>query len=476
MSFAQHAPGARYEPGWTVAELAAATRGRIEGAPAAESLRFRHVSIDSREVEPGGLFVALRGTRADGHDHLAAAASAGAAVALVERIPEGAPRGVVYVVVDESLAALGRFAAWHRRRFRPRVVGVTGSVGKTTCKDMTAGVLARRFRTYKSPGNLNSHTGLPLALLQLEAGHEVAVLEMAMRGPGEIAYLCELAEPEVGVVTVIGESHLERLGSIERIAEAKFELVRALPAGGRAVLNADEPWQRRFGAEARVAVTWYGRGEAAEVRAVDIVTLGARGTRFRLITPDGEAEVHLPQPGPHLVQNALAAAGVGYVMGVDPERIAQGLRTYTPSGMRAELLRFGGVTVLDDSYNASPTSTRAALQALKDVAGRGRRLAVLGDMLELGPEAERLHEEVGADCADLDALVTVGPLARRIGEGALKAGLPPRRWTHAPGVEAAALCVASLAREGDTVLVKASRGMRFERLVERLAEEWGRDA
>ncbi|MBE3590303.1 MAG: UDP-N-acetylmuramoyl-tripeptide--D-alanyl-D-alanine ligase [Firmicutes bacterium] len=458
-------------------ELAAATGGRLVGAgAAAEALRFRHVAIDSRAVEPGGCFVALRGARADGHEFLPAVRAAGAAVALVERIPEGAPGDLPYVVVPDTVAALGRFAAWHRRRHRLRVVGVTGSVGKTTCKDMAAAVLARRYRTFKSPGNLNSETGLPLALLQLDASHEAAVLEMAMRGPGQIAYLSSLAEPEVGVITRIGESHLELLGTVERIAQAKFELVRSLPPGGRAVLNADDPWQRRLAAELEVPVTWYGRGGTAEVRAVDVVPLGTQGTRFRLVTPAGEAAVRLPQPGPHLVQNALAAAAVGHVLGVGPEEAAEGLGSYEPSGMRMAVLRLGGITVLDDSYNASPTSTRAALRTLVEVAGEERRLAVLGDMLELGPEAPRLHEELGAECAGLDGLVTVGGLARHIGEGALRAGLPPERWTHAPDVEAAALCVTAMARRGDVVLVKASRGLRFERLVERLAQEWGRDA
>lgn len=475
---------AHYAPGWTVAELLAATGGRLAVPADADgrAVRFTSVATDSREVERDGLFVALRGENVDGHDFLPEAVAQGAVAGLVERVPEASGEVPVLVVAEDAARALGRFAAWHRDRFSPRVVAVTGSVGKTTCKDMAAGVASVAGRAWKSPGNLNSDIGLPLALLSLMAEHEIAILEMAMRGAGEIAHLSGLARPEIGILTTIGEAHLELLGSVEAIADAKFELVRALPPDGLAILNADDPLQRERAHESPCPILWYGLGERSTgregpasrpaVSADDIVSEGPRGVRFRLATPGGSSPAFIPQPGTHHVSNALAAAALGHALGLAPREIAQGLEAYEPTGMRTQIRRLGGITLLDDAYNSSPTSLRAALATLKEVAGSGHRAAVLGDMLELGPDAPRLHDETGRFCADLDALVTVGQEARAIGQGAVAAGLPMDRWVHAEDLETAALSLLERIHPGDTLLVKASRGMRFERLVDLLARRW----
>ncbi|MBX6351553.1 MAG: UDP-N-acetylmuramoyl-tripeptide--D-alanyl-D-alanine ligase [Clostridia bacterium] len=468
-------PVAEYPPGWTVAELARAT-GASRLSVAGDDLRFTRVTTDSREARPGTLFVALRGERVDGHDFVADAVARGAVAALVERevdLPEG--RRAALLLVDDAVAALGRFAHWHRRRFRPRVAAVTGSVGKTSCKDMALAVVREAGGALASAGNLNSHVGLPLSLLSIGAEHEYVVLELAMRGPGEIGRLARLAEPEVGVLTRIAESHLGRLGSLAAIAEAKFELVRALPPTGLAILNADDPMQRERAGESRAPVLWYGLGEGPrppDVTATAIRSRGAEGLSFRLRTPRGEAEVELPLPGRHQIANALAAAAIGHAFGLPPDALARGLARVVPSGMRSEVREAGRLTIIDDAYNASPTSLAAALALLLEVAGGRRRVAVLGDMLELGPEAPRLHEESGRLCADLDGLVTVGDLAWHLGRGAVAAGLPIDRWVHAQSLAACALTLRAVVRPGDVVLVKASRGMHFEELVAELERGW----
>lgn len=469
-------PVADYPPGWTLGELARASGGRLlAGAPA--DLWFSRVTTDSRAARPGALFVAIRGERVDGHAFVADAFARGAVAALVEReVPAPAATGpAALVLAEDAVLALGRFALWHRRRFRPRVAAVTGSVGKTSCKDMAYAVLAEAGPAWRSPGNLNSQVGLPLALLGIRAEHHSVVLEMAMRGPGEIAELARLAEPGAGILTRIAESHLGRLGSLDAIADAKFELIRALPRTGVAILNADDPFQRERAGQSAAPVLWYGLGEGEakpDVTASRIESRGAEGVRFRLSTPLGAADVELAVPGRHQVWNALAAAALGHAWGLGPEAIARGLARHEPSGMRCEMRRAGGVTILDDAYNASPTSLSAALALLADVARGARRIAVLGDMLELGPEAPRLHEEAGRMCADLDGLVTAGDLAWHLGRGAVAAGLPIDRWVHARSLEAAALSLRALLHPGDVVLVKASRGMHFEELVAELMRGW----
>lgn len=450
----------------TVREVAAATGGTIlAGDPDAV---VTGAAVDSRRVRPGDLFFALPGQRADGHDFVGAAFAAGARAAVVQR--EVGAAGGALVRVADTLAALGDLARWLRRQ-RPglAVVGITGSVGKTTTKEMAAAVLGRRFRVLKSEGNYNTEIGLPLTLLSLEPEHDAAVLEMAMRGPGELARLAAIAEPRIGVVTVVAESHLEFLGSLDRVADAKAELVEALPADGVAVLNADDPRVLAMRERTSARVLTYGLGEA-DVRAVGVASAGREGTRFRLRYGSREEPARLAVPGPAAVTCALAAAATGVALGLPLSEIAAALGEVRPAPMRNEVRRVGTWTLYIDCYNASPTSTVAALTALRDVAGNGRAVAILGDMFELGEMAAEGHRRVGRHAArTADVLLAVGQWAPRMLEGWREAGGDPGAAAAYPDKAALIAELDRWLRPGDAILIKGSRGMEMERVVEELA-------
>ena len=459
-------------------EAAQIAGGELLAGPEAQ---ITGVAIDSRQVQPGDLFVAIRGERVDGHAYVPVAAARGAAAVLVDAAsPEWRlPAGVAVIRVADPVLALGRLGLYHRRRFPGlSVTAVTGSVGKTTTKDLTAAVLAQGFRLLKTEGNLNTEIGLPLTLFRLTPDAQAAVLEMGMRGPGQIAYLASLAKPRVGVITNIGRTHLELLGSEENIMRAKAELVAALPQDGFAVLNDDDPWTPAVAEHTRARIIRYGweRGPAPrpDVTAADVRGLGPAGTSFRLVTPAGAADLLLPLPGRHNIANALAAAAVGHAWGLSPEQIAAGLAAARISDKRLNVIEVGPVTVINDTYNASPVSTRAALEVLAGFQA-GRRLAVLGNMLELGEYAAAGHREVGAAAAavGVDRLVCVGDLAADIAVGACAAGLPAEHVTAVPDNQAAAAALAALVRPGDAVLVKGSRGMAMEQIVAALEQQWG---
>jgi UDP-N-acetylmuramoyl-tripeptide--D-alanyl-D-alanine ligase len=453
-------------------DLLAVTGGRLLAPTAVDA--FAGAGVDSRTTLPGSMFVALPGERSDGHRHVAGALRRGAVGAIVAR-PVSVPAGIdaALVQVADPLAALQEIAAWWRARFPVRVVGVTGSTGKTLAKEVIADVLARGFRVLRNEGNLNSETGLPMTLLRLEPEDELAVLEMSMYTVGEIARLAEIARPEVGVVLAVHPTHLERAGSIERIAQAKSELPAALPADGLAVLNADDRRVAAMRAVTRAAVRTFGLGPEADVRAVDVVSHGVGGTEFTLRAPWGVRRVRSASPGRHLVPHALAAAAVAERFDVPLDEVAAALAAGSSAPHRMAIVEgASGATLVDDTYNASPVSVRAALEFVAEtpVAAGRRRLAVLGDMLELGPDEERLHREVGtASAAALDGLVAVGPRGRWIAEAARAAGLA--RVATADDADAA---VALVERElapgvGDIVLLKASRGIELDRLVDALA-------
>ncbi|MBC7105350.1 MAG: UDP-N-acetylmuramoyl-tripeptide--D-alanyl-D-alanine ligase, partial [Firmicutes bacterium] len=361
--------------------------------------------------------------------------------------------------------ALQALAAWWRETCGVPVVGVTGSTGKTTTKDMIAAVLGVRMPVWKTPGNLNNEIGLPLTLLGMEPGAGAAVVEMAMRGEGEIAALCEIARPTAAVLTNIGETHLERLGSVDAIARAKGELLAAIGPGGFAVVHAESPYAEREAARCRGRVRYFGRRPGVDFRLVGWRPEGY-GTRFTAEVAGREAEFVLPVPGEHNVLNALAAIGVGFEMGLDLPELAEGLRRVTLSAMRLEILRWARGEIINDAYNANPASTRAALAVLSDLAGGRTRVAVLGDMLELGPRAEAGHREVGQAAArHADYLVAVGALSRHTAEGALSAGLEADRVYWCADREEAAGLLRGLLRGDEMVLVKGSRGMRMEEIV-----------
>lgn len=454
---------------FTVAEILSATGGRLlQGSPAAPVYGF---AWDSRKVQPGDCFVAMPGERVDGHDYADMAAAAGAAAILAARpVPAGS---AALIQVEDPLLALGLLGRLHRERYPIPVVGVTGSVGKTTTKDLIAAALARRFEVFRSIGNLNSEIGLPVMLMGLDDRHQVAVLEMGMRALGEIQYLVSIARPTIGVVTNVGLTHLELLGSQANIALAKSELVRGLPADGAAVLNSDDPLVAAMASVAPKKVWFYGfdaRGKGERwVTAVDIRREGETGQRFTLVTPVGEADAFLPAPGRHNVLNAMAAAAVGLELGMTLAEAAAGIGAYAPSGNRMRILDLKGIRILDDTYNAAPTSVVAALEVMRELAGpTGRCIAVLGDMYELGAAAEEGHLQVGQAAGRLaDKVFAVGDLARLI------AGSAGDRATYFSAKTDATSALLGEIRPGDTVLVKGSRGMVMEEIVSVLEKHLG---
>ena len=461
------APGAADMPSLSPDDLVRLTGGRLL---ARSDRPIRGAAVDSRLVRPGELFVALPGERTDGHAFLSEAVARGAAAALVTRpVPDPAALGDLTVVrVADALAALGALAAGWRRRFQPLVVGVTGSIAKTSTKEAIAAVLGRRFTTLRSEGNQNNEIGLPLTLLRLGPEHEAAVLEMGMYVGGEIAELARIARPSIGVVTAVQPVHLARIGSLQAIEQAKGELLEALPRDGRAILNADDPIVRRMGGRSVARSMTYGFDREADVGAESVESAGLRGMRFVLRTDAGRRQVTIPALGRLSVHNALAGAAVGRVAGLSLDEIAAGLASGWSAPHRVQVVPAGGVTVVDDTYNASPRSVVAALDLLAGLPGR--RGAVLGEMLELGDLTREGHEVVGEAAArTVDWLVVVGQAAAGIAEGAVASGLDPRRVSLVADVDAALEFLPPRLRDGDVVLVKASRGIGLERVVDGLA-------
>ncbi len=458
-------------PAFDAADLARITGGRLL---ASSPRPIRGAAVDSREIEPGQVFVALPGERDDGHDYLEAAVSAGAAALLVTRPPlDPAALGDVTIVrVGNGLVALGALASSWRRRFDPIVVGVTGSIAKTSTKEAIAAVLARRLRTIKNVGNQNNEIGLPLTVLRLGPEHEAMVLEMGMYVGGEIADLARIAAPDIGVLTAVQAVHLSRIGSIEAVEQAKGELLEALPPTGTAILNADDPIVRRMGSRTVARTMSYGFADDADVRAEGVVSAGLEGMRFDLVARGVRRSVAIPTLGRLSVHNALAAAAVGLAAGLSPDAIADGLADGWAAPHRVALHRLSGVTVIDDSYNASPGSMRAALDLLADLPGR--HVAVLGEMLELGIAHDDGHHEVGLAAGQVaDLVIVVGRDAGAMADGARETAAAGARVLAVADDVAALEALRPRLRAGDTVLVKASRGIGLDRVVDALIAERG---
>ena len=445
--------------------------------PVAEAT-VRGYSIDSRTIQAGELFFALRGPHYDGHDFVGAVLKAGAAAAVVERdLQEGtvdvAKEDAARMLrVPSTLGALETLAAEVRRRWGRPVVAVTGSVGKTSTKEMIAATLATSYRVRKSVGNLNNQYGLPLSLLRLEESDQVGVFELAMSHAGEIAQLARIAQPETGVVTCVSQVHLEFFSGIEEIARAKQELIYALPANGTAVLNADDPLVARFGQQFAGQTISFGIEQPANFRARDITgsTQGGRpGVRFRLEWAGDPLEVALPLLGRHQVLNALAAVATAHSLGIAPDGAASALMAFRPLKMRGELLEVNGVSILNDCYNSNPRALELMLETLARAPARGRRIAVLGEMLELGPASDELHRQAGRRAAAAaDHVVGVRGHARFLVEGAAAAGLDRGRLAFFGSAAEAGDYVASLVQPGDLVLFKGSRGVRLEDALSKL--------
>ncbi|MFZ5910911.1 MAG: UDP-N-acetylmuramoyl-tripeptide--D-alanyl-D-alanine ligase [Chloroflexota bacterium] len=469
--------------------LEALTDARIETAP----LVITEAAIDSRQVIPGSLFVAIPGERVDGHDFVAEAFKRGASFALIQRdvdascptldlragLPASDPgdgstlaerlAAPLCLRVENTLTALQQIARAWRRKLDLRVIGITGSVGKSTTKETVAEVLSQRYRTLKSPGNLNNEIGLPLSILRLSSGYQRAVLEMGFYVPGEISFLCDLALPQVGVVTNIGTVHAERAGSQENIFIGKSELVQALPPApeGVAILNYDDPWVRKMEEKTRAQVFYYGLSPEADLWADHVTGLGLEGIRFQLHYQRETLHARVPLIGRHSVHTALRAAAVGLVEGLTWQEIFDGLRQGHTQLRLVAVRSQTGALLLDDTYNASPESMLAALNLLDEM--EGRKIAVLGDMLELGPYERQGHELVGLRAAQVaGVLLTLGQRGHMIAEAARKAGLPKSLVLEFEELEPIVAWLEANLSANDSVLVKGSHGLRMDRIVNAL--------
>ncbi len=464
--------------------LEALTGHRLEMAETV----INEAAIDSRQIIPGAMFVALPGERTDGHNFVGEAFKSGASLALVQQdmtaqfptidlrgkpnlvevtLPSSMLRGAPFCLrVENTLEALQQVARFYRRKLSVRVIGVTGSVGKSTTKELIADVLSQRFRTLKNTGNFNNEIGLPLTLLRLGGGHQRAVLEMGFYIPGEIALLCDLALPEIGVITNVGTVHAERAGSQEVIAHGKAELVEALPPAplGVAILNYDDPWVRWMAERTKARVFYYGLDPEAELWADEIESMGLEGIRFRLHYHHEVLYLHVPLIGAHSVHTVLRAAAVGIVEGLTWGEIIDGLHQSTTQLRLVAVRTNNGAMILDDSYNASPESTLAALNLLNDL--EGHRVAVLGEMLELGPYERQGHEKVGLRAAEVaQRLIAVGERAKMISDAARRAGMSKANITWVPDIPQAIEVLNAELKEGDIVLIKGSHGLRMDRIV-----------
>lgn len=443
-----------------VAEFLSA--GLTAGDPAALTTGY---SIDSRTIRPGELFFAVKGDRFDGHDFVARAFEKGAVAAVVagERFPENGSRGPL-LVVEDPLMALQSLATSVRRLWGKPLIAVTGSAGKTTTKEAIAHVLASKFRVYRSAGNFNNHFGLPLMLLELEPEHDVAVVELGMSHAGEIAALAKIAQPDTGVVTIVAPVHLEFFNSIADIARAKYELIESLPANGTAVLNADDEYVSQFGRDFKGKVITYGIAPTASVRAEYIQSRGQQGSEFDVVAGGRRSNATLPLVGAHNVQNALAAVAVAIDQGIPLPQAVSTLATLVPSDKRGEVLRFGNITVINDCYNSNPKALSAMVDAVATMPAR-RRIAVAGEMLELGPLGEEMHRECGRHIAarKIDFLLGVRGLAEAMVQSAREAGISAE-FVATP--EQAGAWLRDNAHEGDVILLKASRGVKLEKALE----------
>jgi UDP-N-acetylmuramoyl-tripeptide--D-alanyl-D-alanine ligase len=422
-------------------------------------------SIDSRTVGPGQLFFAVKGERLDGHDFVESALEKGAVAAVVRKDQLGRyPKRARLLAVEDTLVALQILATAVRKLWGKPLVGVTGSMGKTTTKEAIAHVLSTRLRVLKSEGNFNNHFGLPLMLLKLEPEHDVAVIEMGMSHAGEIRALAKIAQPEIGVVTNVAPVHLEFFDSVGGIARAKYELVESLPAGGTAVLNADDEYVSQFGRDFKGKVVMYGTRAAADVRAENVRSRGAEGSEFDVVVGGVRERATLPLVGEHNVVNALAAVAVGLERGLKPSEAVGALAGLSPGDKRGEVVRLGNLTVINDCYNCNPKALDAMVDALAAMAA-GRRIVVAGAMLELGPTEGELHRRAGAHMAEkkIDVLLGVRGPAEAMVEAARRAGM---RAEFVSTPEEAGEWLAREARDGDVVLMKASRGVKLEKALE----------
>lgn len=455
----------------TIEEIARVTGATIlQGDP---RLKIENVSIDTRHLKKGSLFFALKGERYDAHDFLGQAVAAGAAGAVVARYPGfNLPSNLTILKVPDPKEALQKLARYNRQKCPALIVGITGSTGKTTTKDILATLLAEKLVTLKTNGNLNNEIGLPLTLLELNTFHQIGIVEMAMRGPGEIDFLCRLANPDGAIITNIGVAHLSRLGSQNNLARAKGEILDHIAQNGFAVLNGESPYIYREARRARGRVLFFALREAADILAFNLKTV-KKGTRFTVRVNDletTETEMYLPLPGRHNVLNALAAIGAAKILGFSLAEIKAGLAKVTLSKMRLEISGRDGLTIINDTYNANPDSALAALEVLTEIAGQNPKIAVLGDMLELGSYTFEGHRKTGEAVAtsNIQYLVTVGELALQIAAGASAAGMSKTHIFTCRDNDEAVSCLQKILVPGSVVLIKGSRLLKMEDIVNKI--------
>ncbi len=453
-------------------KMAAVCKGRYFGSPEQGEQEITDLTTDSRKVMPGGMFAAIRGNRVDGNRFVPECYQKGVLCCLSEEPPQ-APADLqkAYIQVDSCQQALKDLAEYYRQSCNIQVIGITGSVGKTTTKEMVASVLSQKYDTLKTLGNFNNELGLPLTIFRLRENHEIAVLEMGISDFGEMTRLSKIARPDHCIITNIGQCHLEQLGDRDGVLRAKTEIFSYLRPGGRVYLNGDDDKLASLEGDSRIQPPiFFGLDSSWEYHARGIESLGLEGSRARLATPSGEFEVKIPVPGRHMIYNALVSAAVGLDYGLTLEEIRTGIESFVPVGGRSNVIRTGSLTVMDDCYNANPVSMKAGLDVLADVP-RGRRVAILGDMFELGEQEAQLHYQVGAHAAarGIDLVLAVGSLAQEYVRGIEDNNRDRTTATYYfPELEEAIGRLGQLILPGDSILVKASHAMNFEKIVAQL--------
>lgn len=453
-------------------EIAQATGGRLTGSGAAEATA---ITIDTRKLGAGDLFVAIKGAHFDGHDFLGDAAAAGAVGGVVRR-GAASPKDFPSIEVEDTERALGDIASWWRARFQAPCVAITGSNGKSTTKEMTAALAGELGPVLKTEGNFNNLIGLPLTVFRWEPEHGIAILEMGMNAPGEIRRLAGIARPDVGIITNVTAAHLERLHTVEAVAAAKGELFEAMDGRGIAVINAEDPWVLKVAKAHRGERITYGMQNDCDVRFLHLESEGLERSTIAVSVRGREVTVELPVPGAHNVMNAMAALAIGTALGVDPGVAAGRIAAFKPMAMRFERIQLAnGARMVNDSYNANPESMRVAFRTVGAAKRAGRFFAALGDMLELGETSAQLHEQVGADAvaAGVEQLYAIGDFASALAAGARGAGLNDSAITICDDAEQMGRLIGEELRTGDVLLVKGSRGMRMERVVNYLKTEVG---
>ncbi len=451
------------------AELLSAVDGKLLwGNP--DSV-FSGITTDSRKVAKDNLFIPLIGEKFDGHDYIEHCFEAGASICLTQKeIPER--KNCSAVMVKDTAKALRDIAAWHRNKFDIPVVGITGSVGKTSTKDMVACVLSKKYDVLKTQGNFNNEIGLPLTLLNLEPGHEAAVIEMGMSGFGEISRLTAVAQPKVAVITNIGVSHIEKLGSQQGILKAKLEILEGLKPDGLVVLNGDDPLLREQKGKLDFRTVFYGMDKATDYCAESYDSLGEEGTSFSVTINNSLYKVKVPVPGVHNVYNALAAIAVGIEMKIPVETIIDGIAEYSPGNMRQNIISHKGMKIINDAYNASPQSMQAAINVLEELSAKSRGIAVLGDMLEMGAMSGELHYSVGEFIKEkkISYLITVGKESKNISEAVADSENNSIKLYHFDNNPDALNFLQNTVKQGDYILIKGSRGMKMEQIAEGLLQ------